>query len=693
MACRNPDLRQVQVIEMKGGNGRSMKKLTAAIMICFMISCLCSGAIYAREIPSLNQGLDVVFVVDSSGSMKSNDPNGVALDMVKAFIDTVHIEHIRIGFVSYNDKIVSSLSPVSIVNENERAELKGLIDTISYSGNTDIGLGLSYAQGIMNPQEGRNRIMVLISDGETDLGKGKSGRTLEQSNQDMEQTVQSSKEQGVPIYTIAFGKYDGNKAVLERIAGNTSGKAYTANSPEALIEVFYGIFGDHLSYKIQEVTNSVYAKGNQEIRYLLDEKYLDELDLLLISPQNIGETSIRYGDNQVETTSLSHYVVGKIREIDPDINEITVSLATAEAQVLKAYLISYRSLTPVLELESEAVRNTEIPYRVYFKDKNGVPVEDESFYKKFQWNVEGRSAGDDVDLSVQKGPDIQNGMIQGSLCFKKSGTYQIMGNLGDNLGDYHFKGGLTVTNTPPSGSLPQERATILTPEYTFKLNEYFQDTNGDPLQYSMEQQEGEYATVVLNGAELVMKPEKAGVHSLTLFISDGEDTLAYPYQIRVLPLWQVYWWVIAIILLVASILLYKMFHKPKPELVQIVEKKAQNHFSGKLDAYFTTQPDDTEEIPPLTFPMFKIKPNKVSLGELMNGYSEVAEILGLDSIHLIADENRHMILYHTSDALVMIGNSIICRRLQYSVGFGDIIYITSPNGAYELEVHYVAMIQ
>lgn len=648
---------------------------------------------FAQEISSINKGLDVIFIVDSSGSMKSNDPNGIAMDMVKAFIDTVHIENIRVGFVSYNDKIVSSSSPVRIDDVAERETLKALIDTSAYSGNTDIGLGLSYAHSLMGAEDGRNRIMVLISDGETDLGSQTTGRTTEQSNLEMEQTMQDCKSQNIPIYTIAFGKYDGSKAVLERIAENTQAAAYTAQNPEALIDVFYGIFGNNLSYKIQEVTNSVYARGNQEIRYLLDEKYLDELDLLLISPQIIGETTILYGEEPINTTSLSHYTVGKIREINPETNELMVKTATTEGQTLKAFLISYRSLVPVLEIENTAPRNGLVSYRVFFKDKNGNPILDEAFYRKFQWSITSGLQGTDEDLAKQDGPRIAEGVIQGGLIWNSSGNYRITGALSDNLGRYHFTGEVKVTNTPPSGSLPEERYSILTPEKTLDLDEFFRDSDGDSLQYSIDQGEDENATILLEGSQMMIKPKRAGIHPITLFVSDGEDTLAYPYQMKVLPLWQMYWWVIGLLLILISAILWKIFYKPKPELVQIVERKVQNRFGGKLDAYVTAQPENTEEIPPLTFPMHKLKTNKVSLGELLNGYTAVSEALELDGIFLIADEERRIILYHTSNALIMIGNSIVCRQLQYSIGFGDVIYITSPNGLYELEIHYISMIQ
>ena len=109
--------------------------------------------------------------------------------------------------------------------------------------------------------------------------------------------------------------------------------------------------------------------------------------------------------------------------------------------------------------------------------------------------------------------------------------------------------------------------------------------------------------------------------------------------------------------------------------------------------YVTGQPETSVEIPQLSFQLYKVKDNKITLGDLAGQYQEVSDALGLDFVHLIADEYRKMILYHTSNAVVMLGNSIVCRQIRYSVSFGDVIYITSQDGRYEIEIHYVAMIQ
>ena len=130
-----------------------------------------------------------------------------------------------------------------------------------------------------------------------------------------------------------------------------------------------------------------------------------------------------------------------------------------------------------------------------------------------------------------------------------------------------------------------------------------------------------------------------------------------------------------------------------PEVEKLEIETRKNRFAGKLDAYFTAQPETEEEIPPLSFEMYRVKDNQISLGSLMREYLDACDRLGLDEIILTADEDRRMILYHTSGASVMIGNSILCKRIRYSVSFGDVIYITSEDKVYDLEIHYIAVIQ
>ncbi|MGN0403360.1 MAG: VWA domain-containing protein [Acetatifactor sp.] len=659
------------------------------ILFCCIVLCLLfPKTAYAEEIAFEKESVDIIFVIDCSGSMKTNDSSKMGLNMVQAFVDIVQTENVRVGYVAYNDSILSYSVPDSTATAVRRDSLKEELDAITYSGDTDIGLGVSYAYELLAAGKSTRKIMVLISDGETDLSRWNE-RTEEQSNQELEQCVQKCKEENIQIYTVAFGQYDGSKEVLEEITEQTQAKSYSAQGPEDLIEVLYGIFQDNLLYKIQQFSNGTYAGGIQEIKCVLDSLYLDEINILLISSKPVGEAVVKYGKEEIPLTCLSHYAVVKIENAEESEagKELIIRSATDEGQDLQVYIISYRKQTPVLEMATKIGRNQNLGYQVYFKDRNGNIISDAGFYETFFWEI----ASDDANV-VQGNAKVSNGVLQGQLKFSHSGTYMLCGTLWDELGSYSFPVEVRVTNEMPTGSIPEDSCTMLEDKWTLCLDDYFTDLDSDTLLYSItDAQEGIIAA--LEGNLLTIAPQSTGTHTVTLQVSDGENAVQYVHRIKVIPLWQAYWWVIVLIFIVSVFILWKIFHKPKPELELLTEEKKQNHFCGKLDAYFVLQPEEEEEIPPLSFPMNKVKDGRVSLEALFGTYPEQVKALQLEDIFLIADENCSMILYHRSKSGVMVGNAIACMQIQYSISFGDIIYITSHDGRYDLEIHYVAVFQ
>ena len=129
---------------------KKYKKNYGFLIMALLFMLMFSFISEANEHSSDKKGLDVIFVMDYSGSMKTNDPEQTAQGMVKAFIDTVHSADIRIGFVAYNDRLLSTTSPISVGTNEERQVLKQLIDAPGYSGNTDIGLGLRNAHELIS---------------------------------------------------------------------------------------------------------------------------------------------------------------------------------------------------------------------------------------------------------------------------------------------------------------------------------------------------------------------------------------------------------------------------------------------------------------------------------------------------------------------------------------------------------------
>jgi Mg-chelatase subunit ChlD len=667
-------------------------KVLRKLLYCIILALFFPLTGYAEEIVPEKEQIEIIFVIDSSGSMKTNDRSGIGIDMVQAFIDTMQTQGIRIGYVAYNNEILSYSAPETIETTEKRKRLKDQISSITYSGDTDIGLGVSHACELFSEKENTRRIMVLISDGETDLSAG-SPRTEAQSSQELDYCMNWCRDENIPIYTIAFGQYDGSIAVLKKIAEETKAESYSAKNPEDLIEILYGIFQNNLFYRIQQFSNGTYAGGSQQITCVLDSIYVDEIDILLISSGEVGETAVQYGDEKLPLTNLSHYAVGKIENDQNSMaeKEITIHTATNEGQDLQVYVISYRGLLPVMNTITKAARNQNIEYNICFQNAAGETIMDADFYRILTWDLFCTDSNAEKDVMITK-EEVRNGILRGSIQFAHSGNYTLNGILSDGYGSYVYPFQIDVSNTMPQGNIPEEKKTLVNQAVTYHLNEYFHDADGDTLVYSVPDSQEDLLTQI-DGDTLTLTPQRAGNHRVTIQVSDGEDLLQYTYSLKADTWWQAYWWAIAAALTASVVFIWKLTHKPKPEIERLTEQRRQYHFSGKLNAYFLRQPQEEEEIPPLTFQMNRVKDGRVSLGDLFGEYPVQAEALQLNSIFLIADENRSMVLYHTSKSDVMVGNAIACRQLQYSIRFGDVIYITSQDGGYDLEIHYIAVFQ
>ncbi len=660
---------------------------------------LLSIPVHAQEFRNDRAGLDVVFAVDCSGSMKSNDPDKMGIRMMQAFIDTVHSEDIRIGYVAYDHEITDSFGLQSMSEPELREELKDQLEQIDYTGDTDMGLGLSAACDLLPLEEGRSQVVVLISDGESDLD-GSRGRTLEQSNLDLEDRIRRCSEEEIPVYTVAFGSYDGDEEVLQRIAETTGAEAFQAQSPDTLIEILYSILDGNLSCRIRQFSDAVYADGEQEIRCVLEDRYIDETNVLLISSGGLEDAVLEYDGTEKPMQCRSIYAAGKLEasELRDSVRDLTIRATTKAGESLKVYLVSYRALIPSMALNTEAAKNEEISYQVFFRTLDGSRIEDEAFYQTFQMELCPEEEQKAYSFRETEPAGVQNGIIQGAVSFDHSGTYSLQGTLTDSWGSHEFGIPITISNTPPRGSIPTIRCTSMKEDTVCDLSEYITDPDGDELLFYIERADRGLADVSLDRTVLTVSPKRPGTGQMTLCVSDGEMELACSVGLEVLSPWRFLWW-IPVLAAAAGAIFWYLLHRHGPEesrkgeLEQLMDGKAGNHFAGRLDAYVMAQPDHTEEIPPLTFSMYRLSSSSVCLGDLMKDYPELSKALDLAGIRLIAEEERKILLYHSSESTVMVGNVILCRQTPHPMCFGDVLYITSPDGVYELAVHYIAVYQ
>ncbi len=170
--------------------------------------------------------IDFVFVLDESGSMASNDPQGLRKTAAKQVVDRLaEISDLdRVGVVSFNTSARTRIPLTSLVVSSNVTAVKAAIDAVFASGGTDIGAGARRGLELLtgDAPAGRPRVMVLMTDG---IGSYDDAITTE------------AAEEGIVIHTVGLGSGI-DEALLQRIATGTGGRYFPAPSADDLIAAF-----------------------------------------------------------------------------------------------------------------------------------------------------------------------------------------------------------------------------------------------------------------------------------------------------------------------------------------------------------------------------------------------------------------------------------------------------------------------
>ena len=177
---------------------------------------------------------DIVLVLDTSGSM-SGMPMTETKKASVNFIDTILEEDASIGVVTY-DNSASLVSEFSVNKDS----LEKVISDIYVGGGTNIEAGLKKAYSMLSTSNAKRKIIVLMSDGEPNDGKG---------GNDLISYADEIKKDGVLIYTLGFfeslGDYKTSaQQLMERIASD--GCHYEVANADDLI-FFFGDIADQLN--------------------------------------------------------------------------------------------------------------------------------------------------------------------------------------------------------------------------------------------------------------------------------------------------------------------------------------------------------------------------------------------------------------------------------------------------------------
>lgn len=220
---------------MKAGP-KSLKR-TVRCLHCLTIglALLCPGLISA-EAGAESPAIDLMFVVDNSGSMRKNDPEFNTPKVVNAFARQLPQDaHMGMVLFDRSAKLLVPLGPMD--SDQAQQQWAASLSRIDYKGqftNSAVGFERALYELKTKGRKGVQRGIVFITDGITDTGDVRKDQEL---NQWLRQEFASeSRDQGVRIFGIAFTDA-ADFVLIQALASRTDGEYYRTYDASEILGV------------------------------------------------------------------------------------------------------------------------------------------------------------------------------------------------------------------------------------------------------------------------------------------------------------------------------------------------------------------------------------------------------------------------------------------------------------------------
>ena len=340
------------------------------MLLLLVVTCVTGIPVKAEEAtPSTedNLNLDVIYVIDGSGSMERADPEYMAPTAGKLFTELCasSAEGTRAGYVYYSHVILDSVGLTDLSTGKDT--LKKGMEAIKYDINndTDIALGLTEAVKLLKEgkafNSGRNPMVVLLSDGRTDLPKGP--RTVEESQKELSKTLKEAVSLNLPVYTIGLN-YDGSldSATMNDIAEKTGGKFYETKSSDQLNGIIEDIYNDHTKGGSAELPSQYDSKtGRYTTNFTVDNASVYAANIVILTEKGVSDPKIidpsgkevpQDEEHNITVSSDKRYMTIKVK--NPQKGEWTVSVAGDAKDSIKINLLTTFDMNLTLDVDKSS---------------------------------------------------------------------------------------------------------------------------------------------------------------------------------------------------------------------------------------------------------------------------------------------------------------------------------------------------
>ena len=172
-----------------------------------------------------DKGYEISMILDASGSMREYNKFGIVKEIVTEFVDMR--KHDKLGLTIFADFSYVAI-PLTYDKESIKRLLSRLDVGVAGQSRTALYEALFMSSKLFKESKAKEKVAILLTDGVNNV-----------KNIPLDIAINTAKKYGIKVYVIGVGQQgDYNPNVLEKIAKETGGAFFEADTIEKLKEIY-----------------------------------------------------------------------------------------------------------------------------------------------------------------------------------------------------------------------------------------------------------------------------------------------------------------------------------------------------------------------------------------------------------------------------------------------------------------------
>lgn len=486
--------------------------------------------------------MNVVFVMDSSGSMSTTDRYKLRFEAMDLFLGLSTETGNYMGAVVFDDDILLEQDIVYIDGKKTKRNLFNKVKNISSTGDTDIGKAIYQAVQIIENQGHKDlpSSIILLSDGNTDLQGADSVQKLKESAQKKQEAIDIARKMGISVHSVCLNTNGMAKLPeLQEISDSTGGTCVEVKNASDLKDVFNQFYNIIYSTKtVNLVKTSIPKSGELKVPFTIPMIGVKEANIIintlnprteynLFNPDGYGYTNSELKQMSVKAKT---FTIIKVQKPQPGRWKLVVRGVSRDQ--VKVDMVCNSDLTLELKKSPVSSQGKNSVWKLSAKIYNeGTAVSEKKVYKKYPINV-----------TITK---KSNGKKKKAGKMKPDGTESSMEIKLEDYGRYEVQASCEIDDMPVKSNIISIHIKNSKPEwkkdhividkkiwlfskksYNLDLAGLASDAEDSVLDYSITDSGFKGDSVTVNGQVLNIKLNKCGNGRLTVAATDSQGAFA-----------------------------------------------------------------------------------------------------------------------------------------------------------------------